>query len=39
MKAYEDYFEGKLPPFEYPTEEIEKSVKKLKELYPWLNEI
>ncbi len=39
MKAYEDYFEGKLPPYEYPTEEIEKSVKKLRDLYPWLNAI
>ncbi|MEM2924225.1 MAG: TrpB-like pyridoxal phosphate-dependent enzyme [Methanocellales archaeon] len=39
MKAYEDYFEGKLPPYEYPTQEIERSMKKLRELYPWLNEI
>lgn len=36
MKAYQDYLEGKLPPYEYPSEEIEKSVKRLKELYPWI---
>ena len=39
MKAYDDFLEGKLPPFEYPEAEIERSVKKLKELYPWLEGI
>ena len=36
MKAYDDFLESKLPPYEYPVEEIEKSVKKLRDLYPWL---
>jgi tryptophan synthase beta chain len=36
MQAYDDYFEGKLPPYEYPDKEIKRSVKKLRELYPWL---
>jgi tryptophan synthase beta chain len=37
MNAYGDYFDGKLPPYEYPTEAIEKSMKRLRDLYPWLN--
>jgi len=36
MQAYDDYFEGKLPPYEYPEKEIKRSIKKLRELYPWL---
>lgn len=36
MKAYQDYIEGNLPPYEYPKEEIDKSIKRLKQLYPWL---
>jgi tryptophan synthase beta chain len=39
MKAYEDFFEGKLPPYEYPKENIEKTIKKLKELYPWIDKL
>lgn len=33
MKAYEDYLAGKLLPYEYPKEEIEKSLTRLKRLY------
>ena len=36
MQAYDDYLQGKLPPYEYPKEEVQKAIKKLKELYPWL---
>ena len=36
MKAYDDYLNGKLPPYEYPSEEVEKAVQRIKELYPWL---
>jgi len=36
MKAYEDYLQGKLKPFEYPEEEVRKSQERLKELYPWI---
>jgi|BEDMetMinimDraft_2_1075160.scaffolds.fasta_scaffold00019_38 pyridoxal-phosphate dependent TrpB-like enzyme len=36
MKAYQDYIEGKLEPYDYPKEEILKSLMRLKQLYPWL---
>ena len=36
MKAYQDYVEGKLIPYEYPEEEIRKSIERLKEMYPWI---
>lgn len=36
MKAFDDYFEGKLPPYKYPKKEVERSIKKLRKLYPWL---
>ena len=39
LKAYEDFIEGKLQPYEYPREEVEKSLKKLKELYPWIDQL
>jgi len=39
LKAYDDYLRGKLPPYEYPKEKIEESIKKLKELYPWLEQL
>jgi tryptophan synthase beta chain len=39
MKAYDDYLEGNLPPYEYPKEKVETSIKKLKELYPWIEEL
>ncbi|MCS7121546.1 MAG: TrpB-like pyridoxal phosphate-dependent enzyme [Archaeoglobaceae archaeon] len=37
IKAYEDFLEGKLPPYEYPKEKVDESIKKLKELYPWVH--
>ncbi|RLI88683.1 MAG: TrpB-like pyridoxal phosphate-dependent enzyme [Archaeoglobales archaeon] len=39
MKAYQDYIEGKLLPYEYPEEEVKKAQERLKELYPWIGEL
>ncbi|UCE16494.1 MAG: TrpB-like pyridoxal phosphate-dependent enzyme [Candidatus Bathyarchaeota archaeon] len=36
MQAYDDYIQGKLPPYSYPEKEVQKAMKKLKALYPWL---
>jgi len=38
MQAYDDYLHGKLPPYEYPKKKIEEAMRKLKELYPWIND-
>jgi tryptophan synthase beta chain len=38
MQAYDDYFSGKLAPYEYPQEKVEESMRELKKLYPWLND-
>jgi tryptophan synthase beta chain len=39
MQAYEDYNQGKLKPYEYPSDEVAKAVEKLKRLYPWLDKL
>ncbi len=39
MKAYDEYFSGKLLPYEYPREKVEASMRKLRQLYPWLDEV
>ena len=39
MQAYDDYFSGKLLPYEYPKEKVEEAMQRLRSLYPWLNEI
>jgi tryptophan synthase beta chain len=39
MAAYDDYFSGKLQPYEYPTEKVAESMEKLSKLYPWLADI
>jgi tryptophan synthase beta chain len=36
MQAYDDYNHGKLLPYDYPQEKVQKAVKKIRELYPWL---
>jgi tryptophan synthase beta chain len=36
LEAYGAYYAGKLQKYEYPAAEVEKSIKKLKTLYPWL---
>jgi len=36
MKAYDDFIQGNLPPYEYPKEMVDESITKLKKMYPWL---
>ncbi|MCW4034455.1 MAG: TrpB-like pyridoxal phosphate-dependent enzyme [Candidatus Bathyarchaeota archaeon] len=38
MKAYDDYNHGNMLPYEYPQEKVNQAMKKLKALYPWLND-
>jgi tryptophan synthase beta chain len=39
MQAYDDYNHGKILPYEYPTEKVNASMRKLRQLYPWLDEV
>jgi len=39
MAAYDEYFSGKLQPYEYPTEKVAESMEKLSKLYPWLADV
>ena len=39
MQAYDDYLNGRILPYEYPTEKVEESMRKLRQLYPWLDEV
>jgi tryptophan synthase beta chain len=39
MQAYDEYFSGKLLPYEYPTEKVAESMEKLRKLYPWLEDV
>ncbi len=39
MQAYDEYFNGRLQPYEYPTEKVAESMAKLHKLYPWLGEV
>ncbi|MEM0111605.1 MAG: TrpB-like pyridoxal-phosphate dependent enzyme, partial [Candidatus Parvarchaeota archaeon] len=39
MQAYDDYLSGKLMPYEYPREKVEEAMKRLRKLYPWLDEV
>lgn len=39
MTAYDEYFNGRLQPYEYPAEKVAESMEKLRKLYPWLNEV
>ncbi len=38
MQAYNEYFDGKLLPYEYPKQKVDEAMKKLRKLYPWLDE-
>jgi len=38
MKAYDDYNHGNMLPYEYPQAKVNAAMKKLKALYPWLND-
>jgi tryptophan synthase beta chain len=39
MQAYDEYFSGKLQPYEYPTQKVAESMEKLRKLYPWLEDV
>lgn len=39
MQAYDDYNKGRLLPYEYPAEQVRESMKKLRDLYPWLENL
>jgi tryptophan synthase beta chain len=39
MSAYDDYFSGRLQPYEYPAEKVAESMEKLRKLYPWLADV
>jgi len=39
MQAYDDYMSGKLMPYEYPKEKVDEAMRKLRKLYPWLDEL
>jgi|GEM_PF-4291702 len=39
MKAYQDYLEGKLVGYAYPEEQIKASIGRLREAYPWLDQL
>jgi tryptophan synthase beta chain len=39
MQAYDEYFNGRLQPYEYPAEKVAKSMEKLRKLYPWLEDV
>jgi tryptophan synthase beta chain len=36
MQAFDDYLTNKLPPYEYPEKEVQRAMRRLKEMYPWL---
>ena len=39
MQAYDDYNNGRLLPYEYPAEKVRESMKKLRDMYPWLEKL
>ena len=39
MQAFDEYFNGKLQPYEYPTQKVAESMDKLRKLYPWLEDL
>jgi tryptophan synthase beta chain len=39
MQAYGDYLSGKLLPYEYPKEKVDEAMRRLRKLYPWLDEL
>ena len=39
MQAYDEYFNGRLKPYEYPTQKVAESMAKLAKLYPWLEDV
>lgn len=39
MQAYDDYLSGKLQPYEYPKEKVDEAMRRLRQLYPWLDDL
>lgn len=39
MGAYDEYFENRLKPWEYPKEKVEESIKRLQEAFPWVKDL
>ena len=39
MQAFDDYKNDKLMPYEYPEEKVQDAMKRLRKLYPWLDEM
>ena len=39
MQAYDEYLHGNLLPYEYPTEKVAEAMRRLRKLYPWLDEV
>jgi tryptophan synthase beta chain len=39
MQAFDDYLQGNLLPYNYPEEEVQNAMNRLKKLYPWLESI
>jgi len=39
MQSYADYLEGRLPPYEHPKEAIDRSIRAVRGLYPWLDKL
>ena len=39
LQAFDDYMNGKLLPYEYPEEKVQEAMRRLRTLYPWLDEL
>ena len=39
MQAYDEYFSGRLLPYEYPAGKVAESMERLAKLYPWLSDV
>jgi len=39
LQAYQEFFEGKLPAWEYPEEAIKKSIEKLEKEFSWIKDL
>jgi len=38
LHAYDEYFEGRLPAWHYPEEEVKKSIQRLRQELPWVRD-
>lgn len=39
LQAYQEFFEGRLQPWEYPEEAVKKSIERLLKEYPWIKDL